>query len=316
MRVVFVGKNHEFSMAPLKAIGEHHAVAGIVESGPRASQQPKPFTLKFLLSSCKQRFATHDSLRSFAQEISAPYMYLYTKNRADLVGFLRKIKPELICVASLSQLLQREVLDIPKHGAINLHPSLLPKYRGPFPWFWQYYNYEKQWGVTVHAIDEGQDTGPIIKQEAFGMETGTGIDDAIKIVSRIGARLMLEAVNEIEAGTAVRKPQPQHQYPKARVVLRDEKLIEWDTWEIERVWHFLRGTYPWLDSVEYPKRLFNLGTWRVGKVERGKCSALPGKVFKDDKGYFIAHRDGKLRLHIDYPWGGWMKRFMSEASET
>ncbi|PYV40652.1 MAG: hypothetical protein DMG06_19600 [Acidobacteria bacterium] len=93
-------------------------------------------------------------------------------------------------------------------------------------------------------------------------------------------------------------------------------MIEWDTWEIERVWHFLRGTYPWLDSVEYPKRLFNLGTWRVGKVERGKCSALPGKVFKDDKGYFIAHRDGKLRLHIDYPWGGWMKRFMSEASET
>ena len=99
MRVVFVGKNHEFSMAPLKAISEHHAVAGIVESGPRASQQPKPFTLKPFLSSCKQRFVFHDSLRSFAQEIEARYMYLYTRNRADLLGFLRKIKPDLICVA-------------------------------------------------------------------------------------------------------------------------------------------------------------------------------------------------------------------------
>ena len=297
MRFIFIGKNHEFSLVPLKSIAEHHELVGVVESGPRSSQS-RPEAVSRQIFPFPRLGKSLGFLSTLAKRKRIPYMLLTRENRDDLAAFLRAIQPDIICVASLSQLLKKDVLHIPKYGAINLHPSLLPKYHGPFPWFWQYLNFEKEWGVTVHKIDEGQDTGPLVKQESFELPLGTDIADAMKMVAPIGARLMLEAMNAIEVGIALR-PQPQHDYPKARIVQRDEKFIDWDVWDLERVWHFMRGTYPWIDAVEYPEEKDTHGTWRIGEMEKESCAETPGKVFKDEKGYFVAHKEGKVRLYWD-----------------
>ncbi|MBI1903434.1 MAG: hypothetical protein HYS13_20215 [Planctomycetia bacterium] len=210
----------------------------------------------------------------------------------DLAVYLRRLCPDVVCVPSLSQLLPAEVLNIPRFGFLNLHPSLLPKYHGPFPWFWQYYHYEQFFGVTVHRIDEGQDTGPILKQAPFFVERGTEVGEAERRGADVAANLLCEALNELESGTARLRPQPRHDFPKARIVRRDEPLVQWDEWDLQRVWHFLRGTQPWLDAVAYPPG----GPWRIGPYELGACGEQSGTVGRDDQGNFIAHRQGKIRL--------------------
>lgn len=299
MKVAFIGKSHEFSLTPLRAISNHHQLTALIESAPRSGQPSKPNSkIKSHLSRLRALLSQNDSLQEIARLKKVPYFYLERGNQSDMARFLENVSPDIICVASLSQLLGKQVLDTAKHGAINLHPSLLPRYHGPFPWFWQYYNFEKEWGVTVHLIDEGQDTGPIIKQEAFTLPTGTDIVDATRMVSAIGAKLMLEALNEIESGVVAMKSQPRHDCPKARLVQRNEKLVDWNGWDLERVWHFLRGTYPWLDAVEYPRKVRWWKTWEIGQIEKGHCARTPGKVYQDNKGYYIAHRQGKIRLDI------------------
>lgn len=294
MKIVFIGKGHEFSLVPLAAIKLHHNIVGIVESGPRKDYNGIQ-RLKAFLHQARSFIKGSESLLSEARKMRVPYMLLTKSTRSDLVSFLRAVQPDIICVASLNQLLSKDVLAIPRYGAINLHPSKLPKYHGPFPWFWQYYNFELEIGVTVHALDEGQDTGPILKQAPVRLPLGTDIMDAIKLVAPIGAKLMVEGLGEIEQGRAMFMPQPIHQYPKARIIKRDEKLIEWDSWPIERVWHFMRGTYPWLDAVEYPRML--KGHCRIGEFERSTCNDKPGQLYKDAVGFYVAHREGKIRIH-------------------
>jgi methionyl-tRNA formyltransferase len=296
MKVVFIGKSHAFSMIPLKGIIETHRITGIVESGPRGiNKQPKtkntPLAARwksFLRPSCSP-------LEKITKQIKVPHMHLNRENRDSLKSFVESANPDIICVASLSQLLRKEVFEFPKHGALNLHPSMLPKYPGAFPWFWQYHAFEKEIGVTVHVIDEGEDTGPIVKQAAFPLEIGTDVVEAMETAASIGAKLMAEALNEIEAGTVTYRPQSPGRFPRARVVKRDEPLLDW-SWPIERVWHFMRGTYPWLDFVQYPPAI--AGKSKIENFERCAHGITPGQVCQDEKGFYVSHAEGKIRLDL------------------
>ena len=294
MKIAFIGKAHDFSLAPLHALSQCHQVVAIIESAPRIAQMNLPSLVRALARAAHNWLLPRMTMRTLAEKRSIPYFYLSRENKDQLPNFLKTVGPDIVCVASLSQLLKKEVIDVPRYGALNLHPSLLPKYHGPFPWFWQYYDWEKEWGMTVHRIDEGQDTGPIVKQESFTVETGADIYDTMAKAAPLGAALMLQAVNEIEAGTAKYTPQPPHNYPKARIVKRDEKLIDWDHWSIERTWHVMRGTYPWLDAVDYPKAL--QGRVKIGTYEKCAIDCHAGSLAKDEQGLFVAHREGKIRL--------------------
>ena len=299
MRIVFIGKNHEFSLLSLRAIQGRHEIVAIVESGPRGSNQNALAPAR----SWRERFglAEPQGMKRLAQDMRVPHFWLTRNTAQDLPGFLVSVSPDILCVASLSQLLSKAVLQIPRHGAINLHPSLLPKYHGPFPWFWQYHDFGNDWGATIHQIDEGQDTGPILKQQRVSIEVGTDVTAAMRVVGTVGAMLFVEVLGEIATGTSKARLQPTHQYPKARIIERHERFIDWQTWPIERVWHFMRGTYPWHDPVEYPQ--FRNGTvaWKIEGYERQLVEAEPGVVLRDERGYFVVHKEGKIRLSFQHP---------------
>ena len=112
-------------------------------------------------------FFIFDSLKSFAKKEKIPYYYMNKGSDKNLENWVKCINPDIIVVYSMSQLLKENIFSIPKYGTINLHAGLLPNYRGPFPYFWMYYNTDKKGGVTVHYIDEGEDTGDIIYQEVY-----------------------------------------------------------------------------------------------------------------------------------------------------
>jgi len=309
MRLIYVGKSHAFSLLPLRALEEAHEVVGYVEAAPReaaagASRWP-------VVAAARRALSGGSGMEVRARRAGRPYLAL-TKERPEALGsLLGETGAELLCIASLSQLLPESVLAIPKHGAINLHPSLLPKYPGPFPVLWQYLAFERTWGVTVHTVDAREDAGAILEQEPFEVAPGTPLDELLMRATAIGSRLMKKAVDDLSAGTARPRPQTGERGPRARAVRPDERLIDWDRWPIERVWHALRGTQPWLNAIEHPR--FQTRDWVVLEVVRGVGSGTPGSVGKDDEGYFAAHREGKIRLRLDRSWRARARRALRSA---
>lgn len=99
-------------------------------------------------------------------------MRFYLGQEQDLVDFMAALDIDIICVNSMLHLLPSSVFSLPPFGALNLHPAGLPKYRGPNPLFWQFYRQEEQIGVTIHFIDEGEDSGNIVKQAFIPMQPG------------------------------------------------------------------------------------------------------------------------------------------------
>jgi methionyl-tRNA formyltransferase len=125
---------------------------------------------------------------------------------------LRTISPDVIFVVAFQQLLKPAVIAVPRLGCINVHPSLLPQYRGPAPYYWAQRNRERVTGVTIHYVDEGIDTGDIITQEAFEIETNDNDRSLRKKSAVIGARLILETARRLAAGeTLPRRPQDHAQ---------------------------------------------------------------------------------------------------------
>jgi methionyl-tRNA formyltransferase len=237
-----------------------------------------------------------------AERARVPYLHLTAATAGELVPVSRAARPDLICVASLSSLLPPEVLDIPRHGAINLHPSALPRYRGPFPWFWQYFHCEKEIGFTVHLMEPSADTGPILVQEMVPVPLGTDVLDLMRRTEPIGARLMRAAADALDQGGAAPRPQPPGDYPTARVVRRDERLIDWEGWPIERVWHVMRGTYPWMDAVDYPGGTLTGARWSIGSIERRRTEDAPGRIGRDRRGWYVGHREGRIRIRPGISW--------------
>lgn len=153
--------------------------------------------------SLRSVLAEHPAARCFEfQDINAP----------ENVARLRALAPDVILVAALTQILKPVVISVPPLGCINVHPALLPRYRGVAPSYWMLKNRERFAGVTIHYIDEGIDTGDIITQETFEIEDH---DDERSLVARsaaMAARLMVETVRRLAAGESLpRRPQDHSQ---------------------------------------------------------------------------------------------------------
>lgn len=128
-------------------------------------------------------------------------------HRAETLEALRAATPDLIIVAGFSKILKREVIEIPRIACVNIHPSLLPAYRGPNPVYWVVANGERQTGVTAHFIDEGIDSGDIIDQEEVPIEPGAGEEDVFADCVEAAARLASRVVRQFHEGRVRRIPQ-------------------------------------------------------------------------------------------------------------
>ena len=295
MRLVFVGKSHAHGLRMLDALGGGHEIVGYVESAPRGHSSVSRGT----------------ALARRAARDGRPYVALGKGDLAPLASLLEEARADLLCVTSLSRLLPESVFAMPEHGAINLHPSWLPRYPGPFPVLWQYLAFEGQGGVTVHRIDSGEDTGPILEQEPLPIAVGTPLPDLLDRIAAIGARLMRRAIDDLAAGVSRPRPQSGERGPRARAVKRDEPLIDWEGWPIERVRHALIGTQPWLDAIRYQD--YRSTDWEVGPIERSASREAAGTVAKDAHGFYAAHPQGRIRLSLRHPWRVRARRMLRGA---
>lgn len=212
----------------------------------------------------------------------------------ECVSCLAKYQPDIIVVAAFGQILTKEILDMPKYGCINVHASLLPKYRGAAPIQWAVINGDKVSGVTIQRMDVGIDTGDMIDKvevELAPEETGGSLFDRL---AAEGAKLCVKTMEKIEAGTAVYMKQNDEEATYTRMISKKMGKINWgmEAAEIERL---IRGLNPWPSAYTFLNGK-TLKVWRAAVIEGGEKTNAGCIVKADGKSLWIQTGKGILSL--------------------
>ncbi len=279
-------------MLPLRTLAERHEVVAVV----RASKPSGAFGTLSRVVVRALGLSRADALSHWAKARGVPCLEASSGADARVASRLRGLAPDLLCASAFRFVLAPALLSAGRRGALNLHPSLLPRHRGPVPWFWIYHSDDRATGLTVHWMDERADEGDILLQDSFGLPRGMGVDRLGAECARRGARLLLDAVERVEAGSADAEPQDGTRATAAPVVRRGSAMVDFGSWGAERVWHFLAGLCP---RFREPLRDESGRRVEYGEVlgyELGAPGAPVGVVSRLERGLALNCRDGVVRL--------------------
>jgi methionyl-tRNA formyltransferase len=217
----------------------------------------------------------------------------------EFLDQLRQLQPELIVVAAYGQILPQAILDLPRYGCLNVHTSLLPKYRGAAPIQWAILNGDAETGVTIMQMDAGLDTGSILTAERTAI---TPDDDAQTLHDRLaqmGARLLVGTIPGYIAGTVVPRPQPAGGASYARKITKDDGHLDWNK-PATQLWNQVRGLTPWpgaFTDLAGHAKLVRLKIWRASPEESQHPSAVPGEIVTTEAGgILVCCGQGVLRI--------------------
>jgi methionyl-tRNA formyltransferase len=216
-------------------------------------------------------------MKEIAAEKSVPVFQPESINSAEGVAMLRSVQPDLLVVAAYGQILSKEVLGIPTQGAINVHGSLLPKYRGAAPIAHAILNGETETGVTIIRMSAGLDAGEMLANAAIQISDETAGELESKLAP-IGAKLALETIERLRAGPNVGEKQDPKLVTKAPKLTKEMGLIDW-TKPADQVCRQIRAMQPWPTAYTYLHRSGKRPTRVIiYKVEQsGYCLSLaPG----------------------------------------
>ena len=206
---------------------------------------------------------------------------------------LADFQPDLICVVCFPYIFPETLLQLPRLGCLNLHPSLLPAYRGPTPLFWISRQAERQSGVTLHFLDEGLDSGDIVAQAAFDLPEGITELDLTARCAEQGARLLGDAIRQLEAGPLPRRPQPTNGASYFPAPTSADLRIP-TTWPAQRAFNFLRAADSWPLSIVVGEHVFAVEI-ALGYTEN---QTLPEAYIRQCEEMLIRFSPGVLRVRI------------------
>jgi methionyl-tRNA formyltransferase len=230
-----------------------------------------------------------------ARRLKVPVLHAHRGPDAALEAELQRLRPDLVCVATFPDLLPASVLAIPRLGALGLHPSLLPRHRGPAPLFWTYFDDDAEAGITVFWMNAGEDSGDIVFQDAIPLPRGRPGPDLYGEVARRGAALLARAVAAAGSNDAPRVAQDAAGATREPAPTEGTWRIDFDIWGAERVWHFLRGVQPRGGVLSDARgRLVLHGAVRGYRLE--PPAGRPGEMERAAGGWRLRCRDGVVDL--------------------
>jgi methionyl-tRNA formyltransferase len=224
------------------------------------------------------------------------------RNREFIEDILKAQNPDIIIVAAFGQILPKAVIDLPPHGCINLHPSLLPKYRGAAPIQRTIMNGEEETGVTVMFMDEGEDTGDIIIQEKMAIEMSDSSETLSQKLANMSARLIQKILQLAQVGTLPRRPQDHSKASFAPKLEKEDGRIDWEKGALE-IHNLIRGTIPWPGAYTTFGDAINLKIWESCPLESFHANMRPGTIadILPDAGLAIATGDRDLLITTVQP---------------
>lgn len=283
MKAIFMG-TPDFAVPCLAALCEVAEVTAVI------TQPDKP------KGRGKQMQPTPVKVEAMARNIP-----VYQPEKVKTPEFTAKLKemaPDIIIVVAFGQILSQEILDIPKYGCVNVHASLLPRYRGAAPIHWSIINGEKETGVTTMYMNAGLDTGDMLLKSHVDITPDMTTGELHDILMAQGSELLKETVHQIEAGTIKREVQDDSVSNYAKMLNKETGHIDW-SWSAERLHNLIRGlnSYPVAWSTLKDKtykiwlsRVAESGKYNVGNAEAGQVVAV------DKKGFAVATGDGVLEI--------------------
>ncbi len=230
MLVVFLG-TPEFAVPTLEAlIAAGHQLAAVYTQPDR----PKGRGNQLSQSPVKEAAARHGLLVLQPEQIRRP----------ENTAALSELKPDVMVVVGYGQIIPQSIIDIPKHGILNVHASLLPKYRGAAPIQWAIANGESETGITIMQIDSGLDTGDMLLHRRTFIGLHETAPELAARMAEEGANLLIETLRRIENGTALREKQDDSEASYAPILKKEDGLILW-TRPAREIYNRLRGFTPW-----------------------------------------------------------------------
>ena len=295
LNIIFMG-TPDFAKESLEAIyNAGHNIIAVVTNPDR----PKGRGMKMIASPVKE----------FCMQQNIPV--LQPEKIREIKDTLVQLNPDLFCVVAYGKILPKDILEIPKLGSINVHGSLLPKYRGAAPIQWAVLNGDKTTGITTMYMDEGMDTGDIIlKQEVeIGENETTG--ELWERLSKIGGELLTETVDKIEKGIAPRTKQGKD-FTLAPMLKKEISKIDWENKTAQEIKNLIRGLNPIMGAyTTYNNKKIKI--WKADKIETQKfmeehpefknhidrfTTMVGGTIiFSDEKkGLYVKAKDGILLI--------------------
>lgn len=278
MRIVFMG-TPEFAVPSLRRlIADGHELAAVYTQ----PDKPRSRGLKLIPSPVKQ----------VALEHGIPVIQPERIRQEGVLEELSGLQPQLIVVVAYGKLLPKELIELPPMGCINVHSSLLPKYRGAAPINWAVINGETETGVTIQHIAETLDAGDIISQAKTPIDLNESVETLYDRLAELGADLLSETVTAISNGTARRLPQDGSQVTYAPMLSRELSAIDWSR-SAHEIHNQIRGLTPWpATTMEVSGRAFKV----FAAEETGQKTSQPaGSLLgTDKKGILMACGDGRI----------------------
>ena len=282
MRLVFMG-TPMFAVPSLKALVEAgHEVLGVFTQ----PDKPKNRGMKLLPTPVKEYALTHN----------IPVYQPDKLKDGQTLDTLRQMKPEMIVVAAYGRILPVEILELPPLGCVNVHSSLLPKYRGAAPINWAILNGEKETGVTIMYMAQGLDTGDIISQESTLIGNQEDATVLFARLAELGAGLLVRTLEQIKQGTASRTAQDDSHSRYAPMLSKEMSPMDWDR-SAQQLHDQVRGLVPWPSATTVIDGV-RCKVWST-TLTGERTEKSPGSVVQADKrGLKLACGDGQV-LQID-----------------
>lgn len=285
MNIVYLG-TPDFAVLPLVKLVENtnYNILAVV------TNKDKPVGRKNVI--------TPPPVKVVASKYGIP-VYQYDKIRVEGVNDIKKLNPDIMITCAFGQILSKEILDIPRFGTINIHASLLPKYRGASPIHHAILNGDKETGISIMKTELGVDTGDIIATQKVAIENNETCGELFKKLSLVGADLLVKVLPEIFSGKANYVKQDHSKATFTKIFTKQDALIDWND-SAENIYNKIRAFNP--SPIAYC--MLKNEPFKIYEAEVLDENANPGEIIKADKQLIIACKHGSLSLKTVQKAGG------------
>lgn len=291
MRIIFMG-TPEFAVPSLEALlASEDEVVGVVTQPDRPKGRGQELAAP--------------PVKVLAQRAGKPVIQPTKMKDLAFLDALKAWQPDVIAVAAFGRILPPSILALPPKGCINVHGSLLPKYRGAAPIQWAVINGERETGITTMLMDEGMDTGAMLLRDSIPIDPDDTSGTLAERLAKVGARLLIETLRRLKAGQLQPIPQDDSQATMAPIIKKEDGLIDW-TLSATAIANRVRGFNPWPGAYTFA----GTDRWTIWKAvpvaEAGATtrSDPPGTVVRAAKdGLVVATGNGQLGITLLQPAG-------------
>jgi methionyl-tRNA formyltransferase len=278
MRIIFMG-TPEFAVTSLKALIEFQDDVIAVVAQP---DKPKG----------RGRKLTPPPTKVLAEEYNIPVLQPDKIKTQEFLEELKELNPDLICVTAYGKILPKELLELPPYGCINVHASLLPKYRGAAPINWAIVRGERETGVTTMLMDEGMDTGDMLLKLEIHIQDEDDAGSLSEKLSHLGGELLLETIAQLKEGALNPIKQDESQASYAPMLKKSDGGINWEKSALE-IRNLIRGMNPWPGTFTK----LNNKSLKIFSVRVIDDQGKPGEVLESSPGILrVATGEGALDI--------------------